>query len=60
MKRSMHGTWHSVIKKQLHRYCNEVTFRLNEGRQDNSPMERIEYLVQRAFRHRLAYRDLVR
>ena len=56
-KRGVYGTWHHVSVKHLERYVNEATFRLNEGNVKIHTLDRISALVQRAFQHRLTYRE---
>ena len=58
LKRSLHGTWHQVSIKHLDRYVNEVTMRLNEGNVSTHTLVRLEALIQRAFKHRITYKEL--
>ena len=58
LKRGLYGTWHKASRKHLHRYVNECTFRLNEGNVKIHTLDRIDALVQRAFRGTLPYAKL--
>jgi len=58
LKRGLYGTWHKASRKHLHRYVNECTFRLNEGNVKVHTLDRIDALVQRAFRGTLPYAKL--
>lgn len=55
LKRGVHGTFHHVSKKHLHRYCNEFSFRWN-GR-TASDTERRDLAVVGAEGKRLMYRQ---
>ena len=59
LKRGIYGVWHHVSRKHLHRYVNEATFRMNEGRRAVPVLDRIEALVLRSFRCRLTYKRLI-
>ena len=59
LKRSIHGTWHHVSPKHLHRYVNEATMRLNTGDVKIDTIDRMNALVQAAGGKRIRYRDLV-
>ncbi len=51
LKRGTYGIWHCVPRKHLHRYCNEVTFKLDRyGMED---------LLSRSFGRRITYRELI-
>jgi len=58
LKRSIHGTWHHVSPKHLHRYASECTFRLNEGWCERHTLDRLVSFAAKAFKHRLTYREL--
>ncbi len=60
LKRSITGTYHHVSFKHLHRYVNEVTFRLNDGSVDNYLMDRITSLCQLSLGARLSYAALTK
>ena len=60
LKRGIYGTHHFVSRKHLHRYVNEVTFRLNEGNCKIDTMDRLEALIRGAVGKRLMYKDLVK
>ena len=51
-------TYHHVSLKHLHRYVNEIAFRLNEGDVKNKLMDRIEALCCKMIGVRLPYRVL--
>lgn len=58
LKRGVYGTWHHVSGKHLHRYVNECTFRLNEGRCEIHTTDRLAAFVSKAFKYRITYREL--
>ena len=58
MKRGLNGVYHHASPKHLGRYVNEFTFRLNDGKVENTSMERIDSLLQRSNGKRLTYDDL--
>jgi len=60
LKRSLLGTHHHVSFKHLHRYVNEATFRLNEGRVENHLMDRIGALCRLSLNTRLPYSVLTK
>ena len=59
LKRSIHGTWHHVSAKHLHRYVNEAAMRLNGGDVRIDTMDRMDALVRAVGGRRIRYRDLV-
>ncbi len=59
LKRSIHGTWHHVSPKHLHRYVNEASMRLNSGNVKIDTMDRMNALIRNIEGTRIAYRDLV-
>ncbi|MYJ22502.1 MAG: transposase, partial [Nitrospira sp. SB0673_bin_12] len=60
LKRSIVGTYHHVSFKHLHRYVNEVTFRLNEGNVGNHLMDRITTLCHLSLGRQLPYAMLTK
>ena len=60
LKRSLTGTYHHVSFKHLHRYVNEVTFRLNDGQVGIHVMDRITSLCQLSLGARLPYAVLTK
>ena len=58
LKRSIHGTWHSVSVKHLERYVHEATFRLNEGNVEVHTLDRLAAFAAKAFTTRITYREL--
>ena len=58
LKRGLYGTWHKASVKHLHRYVNEATFRLNEGNVKVHTLDRLASFAERAFRHRITYKEL--
>ena len=58
LKRGVYGTWHQVSEKHLGRYVNETAFRLNEANCDVHTLDRLESFAERAFRHRITYKEL--
>lgn len=59
LRRGLYGTWHQVSRHHLHRYVNEATFRLNEGNVKVHTMTRLASFADRAFQHRLTYKELI-
>ena len=59
LKRSIHGTWHHVSEKHLHRYINEAAMRLNIGNCGDDTIDRMDALARDIGGQRLRYRDLV-
>ena len=53
-KRGIYGTFHSVSKKHLHRYCDEFSFRYDTRKMDDGA--RLEEAIRRAEGKRLRYR----
>jgi transposase-like protein len=53
LKRGVYGTFHSVSKRHLHRYCNEFSFRWNN--RDSKDGERTALAIQGAEGKRLMY-----
>ena len=60
LKRSVYGTHHHVSFKHLHRYVNEATFRLNDGKVDHHVMDRVTSLCQLSLGTRLPYAVLTK
>ena len=58
LKRGVHGTFHHVSKKHLHRYVDEFAFRLNEGNCEVDTIDRMESLVQGMGGKRISYKEL--
>ncbi len=46
LKRSIHGTWHHVSPKHLHRYVNEAAMRLNTGDVRIDTIDRMDALIR--------------
>ena len=59
LKRSLHGTWHHVSRKHLHRYVNEATMRLNDGNVRHDRISRMESLARGMDNRRIRYRNLI-
>ena len=58
-KRSVHGTWHHVSPKHLHRYINEATMRLNNGNVRGDTIDRMHALVRATGGKKIRYEDLI-
>jgi len=56
LKRGIHGTFHHVSKKHMHRYCNEFSFRWDFRKTNDG--ERTTEAIRGADGKRLAYRAL--
>ena len=59
LKRNIHGTWHHVSEKHLHRYVNEAAMHFNFGDVKIDIIERMDALVRAIGGKRLRYRELV-
>ncbi len=59
LKRALHGTYHHVSRKHLHRYVNEATFRLNEGNCEVDTLDRMQAIAVNMPGKRIPYRELV-
>ena len=57
LRRSVYGTYHSVSPKHLHRYCHELSGRLND--RGMGTMGRLTAMAGRATGRRLRYQELV-
>jgi transposase-like protein len=58
LKRGIIGTFHSVSKKHLQKYCDEFTERYNK--RDISNIQRFHKSIEKAETNRLKYRDLIK
>lgn len=59
LKRSIHGTWHKVSVKHLHRYVDEAAMRLNEGSVKVHTTVRMDALARKAIGRRITYKELI-
>lgn len=59
LKRGLYGVWHHASTKHLHRYVNEATFRLNEGRCDEHTNNRIDAMLHKAIGPRITYKEVI-
>lgn len=57
LKRGLHGTFHSVSKKHLHRYVSEFVFRWNTRKLEDG--DRLSKVIQMAEGKRLRYHEPV-
>ncbi|MBK8200449.1 MAG: IS1595 family transposase [Acidobacteria bacterium] len=57
LKRGIYGTFHSVSRKHLHRYCAEFEFRYNARKLDDG--QRVALAVKTTEGKRLTYREQV-
>ena len=58
LKRGLNGVYHHASPKHLHRYVDEFTFRLNDGRVAVHTLDRLDSFVVRTAGKRLTYRRL--
>ena len=59
LKRGIYGIWHQVSVKDLRRYVDEATFRLNDANVRVPTMARLEAFVALAFRCRITYKKFI-
>ena len=59
LKRGIHGVYHQVSPKHLHRYVDEFTFRLNEGDVKRHTLRRLESFIDAIVGKRLTYARLI-
>ncbi len=59
LKRGYYGTFHHFTKKNIDRYVDEFTFRLNEGNVKIHTLDRISSLLAGAFTKTVTYKELV-
>ncbi len=59
LKRGIHGVYHQVSPKHLHRYIDEFTFRLNEGDVKRHTLRRLESFIDAIAGKRLTYARLI-
>lgn len=59
MKRGVHGVYHQVSPKHLHRYVDEFTFRLNEGNVALHTLDRLDLFIKAMDGKRLTYARLI-
>jgi ISXO2-like transposase domain len=60
LKRGLHGVYHHVTPKHLHRYVDEFAFRLNEGDVRRHTLTRLDSFVDGVANKRLTYKRLIR
>ena len=58
LKRGITGSFHSVSKEHLHRYCDEISFRWNERKVTDA--ERTVKAITLSDAGRLMYKELIR
>lgn len=58
LKRGFYGTWRKASVKDLHRYVNEATFRLNEGNVKIHTLDRLAAFATATIGKRITYKQL--
>ena len=58
MKRGYLGVYHQWSRKHMHRYLNEFSHRLSEGRESNPMVDRIHYTIENVDGKRISYKEL--
>ena len=56
LKRGLHGVYHQVSTKHLHRYVDEFAFRLNEGDVKRHTLQRLDSFIDAVAGKRLTYK----
>jgi transposase-like protein len=58
LRRGLHGVYHHASKKNMKRYVDEFTWRLNEGNVERHTLQRLASFVDAVAGQRLTYRRL--
>ena len=58
LKRAHKGIYHSWSRKHMHRYLNEVAWRLTEGHVDIPVLERIQKMARLSFKTSITHKEL--
>ena len=59
LKRGLYDVWHHASHKNLHRFVDEATFRLNEANCEVHTIDRLNEFSAKAFLHRITYKEVI-